>query len=154
MDANLTAPPKLEISNLFETIAGLETFEFVMFAALVATAVYFALEDLVGDHDSDEMTGTTGTVVAETSRFGDDWKQYTVEFRDHTGSMQVVRKVSNPLRDLRMGETVAVRYPLSAPHKGKVQHSLVSGLMVKVMQVGAPLFLCYILLSKAAGAGS
>jgi hypothetical protein len=134
---------------LAENFARLDSLDLMMVCAFLAVALYCAFEGFFNDDSAYDFAETTGRVVAETSGWADDFRQYSVEFQFGSGKVQVIRKVRHPLRDLSIGEIVTVRYPLHAPEKAKVRFSPGSVLLMKTLLVGGMLTMVYTILSRA-----
>ncbi|TRD10998.1 hypothetical protein FGU71_03450 [Erythrobacter insulae] len=149
MDVRFQSTSASDPIDWAEKFASLGTFDLVLLACLLAAAIYFAFEGFFSDFTSSEMTYSSGRVVSEDSGFGEDFKRYTVEFTTVSGELQLIKKVSHPLRSLSVGEPVSVRYPVAAPEKGEVRFSMASSGLMKITQVGGMLFLAYIILKNA-----
>lgn len=134
---------------LVENFASLDNFDLMLFCALIAAALYFAFEGFFSDDSALDFAETTGRVAAETSGWLDDFRQYSVEFQLGSGEVQVIRKVKHPMRDLSIGETVTVRYPVDAPDKAKVRFSPGSAILMKALLIGGLLAMAYAILSRS-----
>ena len=138
-----------DLALLAVNFAKLDTFELLLVVCLVAFAIYSALEGFFSDYAGSSSTYTTGHVVSENSKWGEDWKHFTVEFETAAGEVHTIRKVSHPMRTLDIGEPVTVWYPIAAPHKGKVRFSGTVRVIMKAAQIGGSLLMIYIILSRA-----
>lgn len=149
MGTNSDVPSAFDPAMLAEYFARLDSLDLMLVCALLAAALYVTFEGFFSDDSASDFAEATGRVAAETSGWLDDFRQYSVEFPLGSGEVQVICKVKHPMRDLSIGETVTVRYPIDAPERAKVHFAPGSGLLMKALLVGGMLMMAFTIIFRA-----
>ncbi|RNJ62495.1 MAG: hypothetical protein EDM03_13745 [Porphyrobacter sp. IPPAS B-1204] len=136
-------PPLLDAPALLENISKLETSSLILFAGCLAFAFYFAVEGFVSDFAESEYEVARGKVTDSRFKFGEDSPGFIVEFRAESGQMHMIEEVRHPLRALKVGESLMVRYPRSRPDRAKPHYSPLTSTTLRLFKIGAALAIAY-----------